>query len=110
MSLRMRKYKWELKLIARCRPETRKLLFKWATSEFIQSIVDVARAVLEGNLPLVKYDKIKIARNSDVLQKITDQNQTVMYKRRLLITKKGESAVLDLLHVANKYFAIPNRI
>ena len=104
----MRKYKWELNLIARCRPTTEKV--EWATSEVSQSIVDVARAVLEGNLPLLKYDKIKIARNSDVLQKITDQNETVMFKRRLLITKKGESVVIDLLHVANKYFVIPNRI
>jgi len=110
MSLRMRKYKSELKLIASCRPGTRRLLFSWADAEFIQSIVDVAQTVLEGQLPLLKYDKIKIARNNDVLQKIADRNRTVMFKRTLLITKKGESAVIDLLHVANKYFAIPNRI
>ena len=106
----MRKYKSELKLIASCRPETRKLLFEWAEAEFIQSIVDVAQVVLEGQLQLLKFDKIKIARNNDALQKIIDRNRTVMFKRRLLITKNGERAVIDLLRVANKYSAIPNRI
>ena len=43
MSICMRNYKWEVKLIARCRPETRMLLFELATSELIQYIVGVAR-------------------------------------------------------------------
>ena len=102
MSLRMRKYKSELKLIASCRPSTRRLLFKWADAELIRSIVDVVRAVLEGDLPLLKYDKIKVARNITLLRKIADQNRTVMRKRRVLITKQGARAVIDLLNVANK--------
>ena len=72
-SLRMRKYQSELKLIASCRPSTRILLFNWGGTDFIRSIVDVARTVLEGDLPLLKYDKIKVARSITVLRKIADQ-------------------------------------
>ena len=50
LSLRTRKYKSELRLIASCRPSTRKLLFNWGGAELIRSIVDVARTVLEGDL------------------------------------------------------------
>ena len=108
ISLRTRKYKSELKLIASCRPSTRRLLFNWGGAELIRSIVDVARTVLEGDLHLLKYDKIKVARNITILRKIADRNRTVMRKRMLLITKKGAKAVIDLLNVANKYHVIPN--
>ena len=108
LSLRTRKYKSELKLIASCRPSTRRLLFNWGGAELIRSIVDVARTVLEGDLHLLKYDKIKVARNITILRKIADRNRTVMRKRMLLITKKGARAVIDLLNVANKYHVIPN--
>ena len=47
LSLRTRKYKSELKLIASCRASTRRLLFNWGGAELIRSIVDVARTVLE---------------------------------------------------------------
>ena len=105
----MKQHKSELKLIASCRPSTRRLLFNWGGAELIRSIVDVARTVLEGDLHLLKYDKIKIARNITILRKIADRNRTVMRKRMLLITKKGARAVIDLLNVANKYHVIPNR-
>ena len=68
-----------------------------------------ARTVLEGDLHLLKYDKIKIARNITVLRKIADRNRTVMRKRMVLITKKGARAVIDILNVANKYHVIPKR-
>ena len=109
LGLRTRKYKSELRLIASCRPSTRRLLFNWGGAELIRSIVDVARTVLEGDLHLLKYDKIKIARNITILRKIADRNRTVMRKRMLLITKKGARAVIDLLNVANKYHVIPKR-
>ena len=102
LSLRTRKYKSELKLIVSGRPTTRRLLFNWGGAELTRSIFDVARTVLEGDLPLLKYDKIKIERNITVLRKIADRNRTVMRKRMLLITKKGARAVIDLLNVANK--------
>ena len=104
----MKQHKSELKLIASCRPSTRRLLFNWGGAELIRSIVDVARTVLEGDLHLLKYDKIKVARNITILRKIADRNRTVMRKRMLLITKKGARAVIDLLNVANKYHVIPN--
>ena len=61
LSLRTGKYKSELKLIASCRPSTRRLLFNWGGVELIRFIVDVARTVLEDDLQSLKYDKIKIA-------------------------------------------------
>ena len=36
LSLRKRKYKSELKLIASCRPSTRRLLFNWSSAELIR--------------------------------------------------------------------------
>ena len=50
LGLRTRKYKAELRLIASCRPSTRRVLFNWDGAELIRSIVDVARTVLEGDL------------------------------------------------------------
>ena len=110
LNLRKRKYKSELRLIASCIPSTRRLLFNWGGAELLRSIVDVARTVLEGDLQLLKYDKIKVARNITILRKIADRNRTVMRKRMLLITKKGARAVIYLLNVANRYHAIPNDI
>ena len=110
LGLRTRKYKSELRLIASCRPSTRRLLFNWGGAELIRSIVDVARTVMEGHLQLIKYDKIKIARNITILRKIAHRNRTVMRKRMLIITEKGARAVIDLLNLANKYHVIPNRI
>lgn len=100
----MKKYRTELKLIADCAPNTRKILFKHGDKQFIQAIVDAVWTTLAGKVPLSKKQLEKIRRVQPTLRRLAAKKRTVKQRRRLLCTQRGGNAFHDLINIVQQHF------
>lgn len=100
----MKKYVPELKLIATCKPSTKKILFKHGDSEFISAIVDAIWTTLAGKVPLSKKQKSKIRSVQDILRRIAAERRSVNQRRRLLSSQRGGNAITDLITIIKDRF------
>ncbi len=100
----MKKYSTELKLIGKCNPGTRKIIFKNANEEFIRAIVDAVWTTLEKKVPLRPKQKSKLLKQEACLRKIADTGRTIAQKRRLLCRQEGGNAAVDLINIVNEHF------
>ena len=89
-----------LKLLVDAKPELKKAIIKYASSDLVKAISEIALNMLKGVIKLTPQQKHRLSRYKKEFRSLAKKGVSVNRKRKLLVQKGGGAGLAILLPLA----------